>query len=208
MEDARDVRLVISRLVEHTGLTVEGCESGEEALERADRRSFELALIDIGLPGIDGFETLKALRAAGHGFPCLALSGDSGPESRAAWLKLGGQGFLGKPVARRRLVDDLTRWLAPMGAAASTRGNLNQRFVTAMMESNRSLREAIATRDYGSIVEIAHRMKGTCGTFRATDAANAAALVLRCVETRDKDPDSLDRAYDELAEAVARLSIP
>jgi DNA-binding response OmpR family regulator len=208
VEDARNVRLVISRLIEHSGVSVEACQSGEDALRLSKNTSFDMAIIDLGLPGISGFETLKALRQAGHHFPCLALSGDSNTVNRSLWLELGGQGFISKPVARRKLFDDLERWLAPMGGASGPSGTLHERFVSAMIESNRALHEVVAARDYGKIVEIAHRMKGTCGTFRASEAANAAALVLRCVELENRDNDSLDRATSELAEAIARLSAP
>lgn len=207
VEDTRDVRFVISRLIEYTGVSVDGCESGEDALRLSEHTAFDLALIDLGLPGISGFETLRALRAAGHNFPCFALSGDSSQHNHALWLECGGQGFISKPVAKRKLYAHLERWLAPMGAAATTSGSLQERFITAMIEHHASLREAVAARDYKRVVEIAHRMKGTCGTFRASEAANAAARVLRSVEGEVKDEENLDRAYEELAQAIAQLSV-
>ena len=208
VEDARDVRMVISRLIEYTGLTVDAHASGEEAIRASESSSFHMAIIDLSLPGISGFETLKALRAAGHHFPCLALSGDSTPANRTLWIELSGQGFISKPVAKRELFAHLERWLAPMGQASRPSGTLHERFISAMIESNRELRQAVSDRNDKLVVQIAHRIKGTCGAFKAVEVATAATTVLRCLEDEDRDHDTLERAYWDVAEAIARLSAP
>ncbi len=206
VEDARDVRMVISRLIEHAGVTVTACESGEEALRLSAIVSFDMAIIDLGLPGMNGFETMKALRQAGHHFPCLALSGNSTPSNHALWLELDGQSFIAKPVVRRTLFDQLERWLAPMAEAEAPTGNLQDRFIESMVQNNSTLREAVTARDYKRVVEIAHRMKGTCGAFKASEVASAAADLLRCAEGDVQDPRNLDLAYAVVADAVGRLS--
>jgi len=198
--------MVITRLVEYAGVLVTGCASGEEALRVAQSTSFDMAIIDLGLPGISGFETLEALRGAGHHFPCLALSGDSTPANHSLWLELNGQGFISKPVARRGLYDDLEHWLAPMSEASPPTGSLQARFISSMIESSGSLREAVQHRNYREIIEIAHRMKGTCGAFKASEVASAAAQVLRYAQDGERQTERLDRAYSEVAEAIGRLS--
>ncbi len=200
--------MVISRLIEYTGLTVDAHDSGEEAIRASESSSFDMAIIDLSLPGISGFETLKALRDAGHHFPCLALSGDSTPANRTLWIEQSGQGFIAKPVAKRKLFAHLERWLAPMGQASKPSGTLHDRFISAMIESNRDLRQAVSERNQKLIIEIAHRMKGTCGAFKAVEVATAATTVLRCLESDDRNHDSLERAYRDVAEAIARLSTP
>jgi len=206
VEDARDVRQVITRLIEHAGVTVTACGTGEEGLSASETTPIDLAIIDLGLPGISGFETLKALREAGHVFPCLALSGDSSRANHALWLELDGQGFISKPVARRVLFDDLERWLAPMSEASPPTGTLQARFISSMIESSGALRRAVEERNDKQIIEIAHRMKGTCAAFKATEVASAAAHVLSCAEDDARDPARLASAYAEVAEAVGRLS--
>ena len=207
VEDTRDVRKVIARFIEFTGLEVIGCESGEAALSEVDARPFQMAIIDIGLPGMDGMETLQELRRRGHQFPCLALSGNVTPSLLERWVQLSGQGFIRKPVARRMLQEQLERWLAPMGNATHGSGALQSRFVAAMVDASRDLRSAVVQRDRKRVTEIAHRMKGTCGAFKASEVAEAAARVLRCVEASEQSPSELDKAFAEVAEAVGRLSL-
>lgn len=152
-----------------------------------------MALIDLGLPGISGFETLRQLREGGHVVTCLALSGDSGAESVARWAEMGGQGFVGKPVARRLLYRELARWLGPTltGLAGGT-GDLQARFVTSMASSYADLEAALASGSLGQALHLAHRIKGTSGAFGAREIAEAAALVERRV--RDHDGEELDGA--------------
>jgi DNA-binding response OmpR family regulator len=62
IEATRDVSLVVTRLMEHMGLQVDAFASGEAGISAAGRATYDVALIDLGLPGISGFETLRQLR--------------------------------------------------------------------------------------------------------------------------------------------------
>ena len=206
VEDARDVRTVIARLIAFNCSEVIECASGEEGLDAIREAAPDLAIIDLGLPGISGFETLESIRRAGHNFPCLALSGDSTAANHTRWLELNGQGFVRKPVARRDLDNHLHRWLEPLDKQSSAAGSLQSRFVSSMVDSTSTLREAVKRRDLDRVMEIAHRMKGTCGAFRASELSKAAARVLHCVDADSGEPARLDEAFTELAEEVARLA--
>jgi len=206
IEDARDVRTVIARLIAFNCSEIIECASGEEGLAAIREAAPDLAIIDLGLPGISGFETLENIRKAGHDFPCLALSGDSTTANHTRWLELDGQGFVRKPVARRALEAHLRRWLEPMDKQSSTKASLQSRFVSSMVESTSALRDAVKRRDLERVMEIAHRMKGTCGAFRASELSSAAARVLHCVEDESREPARLDEAFTEVAEAVGRLA--
>jgi len=206
IEDTRDVRTVIARLLAFNCSEVIECASGEDGLAAIREATPDLAIIDLGLPGISGFETLQAIRTDGHDFPCLALSGESTVANHTRWLELDGQGFVRKPVARRALEGHLRRWLEPMDKQTSATASLQSRFVSSMVESTSALRDAVKGRDLDRVMEIAHRMKGTCGAFRASELSSAAARVLHCVEAESGGSERLDEAFAEVAEAVARLA--
>ena len=86
-----------------SGVRVEGAGSAEEALAKLGARSYEAMLLDVGLPGIDGFELLRRVREQGHHLPVLIVSGHDSPRDRLRGFDLGADDYVTKPF----LVDEL-----------------------------------------------------------------------------------------------------
>ena len=78
--------------------------SGEAALETVGKSSFDLIVLDVRLPGIDGFELLGRLREQHLASRVLLLTGRSAVEDRVTGLQLGADDYLPKPFAMRELV--------------------------------------------------------------------------------------------------------
>jgi CheY-like chemotaxis protein len=106
VEDNADARDALRLLLELDGHTVEAAADGAEALELATARDPDIALVDIGLPGIDGYEVARRLRQ-GHGKrPLLiALTGYGQPEDRRRATEAGFDALLVKPVDPTALSD-------------------------------------------------------------------------------------------------------
>ena len=101
---------VVARLIQHT-LTKHGYEvltavNGLEGLRRARKDGPDLIMLDVMLPGIDGFETCHRLRAEspGNGVPIIMLSGKARDADKATSLKVGANEYLVKPVSPSKLV--------------------------------------------------------------------------------------------------------
>jgi two-component system OmpR family response regulator len=107
---ARGVEVALQR--EGYGVTVVG--SGEEALERPAALAPELVLLDVRLPGIDGFETCRRLREQGIWAPVLMLTARDAVEDRVAGLDGGADDYLTKPFSFAELLARL-RALARRG---------------------------------------------------------------------------------------------
>ena len=73
IEDEEDIARLISLYLKREGIETDWCESGEEGLEQLDKNSYDLLILDINLPGIDGFETLQKIRKEKN-IPVLILS--------------------------------------------------------------------------------------------------------------------------------------
>ena len=83
IEDNADAREALRVLLELEGHTVEAVEEGQQALEVARAKDPDIALVDIGLPGIDGYEIARRVRARDARRPVLiALTGYGQPEDR------------------------------------------------------------------------------------------------------------------------------
>ena len=78
--------------------------SGESALEDVSKGPFDLIVLDVGLPGIDGFELLRRLRAQHLAARVLLLTARSAVDDRVTGLQLGADDYLPKPFAMRELV--------------------------------------------------------------------------------------------------------
>ena len=101
-----DVRLArqISSAVTEAGHDPVVIHNGEEALDAAAENSFDLIVLDVGLPRMDGFEVLRRLRARHIASRVLVLTARGEVKDRVTGLKLGADDYLPKPFAMQELV--------------------------------------------------------------------------------------------------------
>ncbi len=112
-EDDPGVRAVTTRLLEHAGHTVRATADGESAVRCAAEEPFDLAVLDVVMPGISGFETLERIRALRPETRFILVSGYAPPE--LALRRIGSEGieFCGKPYNPCELLGKIQRALAP-----------------------------------------------------------------------------------------------
>src|SRR5438876_9417176 len=102
-DEVRLARQIASALVE-AGHDPVMAHDGESALDRALQSSFDLIILDVGLPRIDGFEVLRRLRSEHGANRVLILTARSEVKDRVAGLQLGADDYLPKPFAMPELV--------------------------------------------------------------------------------------------------------
>jgi two-component system, sensor histidine kinase len=114
VEDNPDAREAMRALLELDGHTVEVAAEGAEGIDLARAKRPDVALIDIGLPGLDGYEVARRVRALGPNRPVLiALTGYSQPEDRQRAEEAGFDAHLVKPVDPAALTRLLTTLETP-----------------------------------------------------------------------------------------------
>ncbi len=109
VDDDDQVRASLARLLTMCGASVRAVSSGERALTEADHLCFDVVLLDVLMPGIDGWQTLARLRKKGVQTPVMMVSGYS-YEPQREQLALA-NGFLAKPFT----LDELEAALAELG---------------------------------------------------------------------------------------------
>jgi two-component system response regulator PhoP len=97
VEDEALVRRQLQRCLSRSGHAVEAVASGEEALTQVAQGHFDLALIDLGLPGMSGLELIRQLRAGGQRLPILILSSRCNWLDKVEGLAAGADDYLVKP---------------------------------------------------------------------------------------------------------------
>ncbi len=102
-------------LLEREGAEVERVTSGQEAIAALAAGRYDLVLMDLRMPGLDGIAAAKALRAKGITTPVVALTADAFEDDRRACLAAGMDDFLVKPLTPDTLRGALLRWTGPAG---------------------------------------------------------------------------------------------
>ena len=94
----------LCRILEGHGMQVEVLNNGTLADQVLQRSEAAVAVLDIGLPGVDGFELVRRLRARGSAMPVLLLTARDAVEDRVRGLETGADDYLVKPFATPELV--------------------------------------------------------------------------------------------------------
>lgn len=124
VEDNPINALLARSLLEREGCTVDRVGNGEDALGAVAGAHYDLILMDLRMPGMDGRETTEALRARGCRTPIVALTADAFEEDRRACLEAGMDDFLTKPLKPAVLQAMLRRWTAAGWTPAKPRAKL------------------------------------------------------------------------------------
>src|SRR5262249_32910296 len=118
VEDEAHLAEVIADNLSLEGYSVRAVGDGQVALAAIRDESPDLVLLDVMLPGLDGFSICEALRAEGNQVPILFLTARGGQDDRVRGLEAGGDDYLGKPFDLRELILRVkailkrTEWLA------------------------------------------------------------------------------------------------
>ena len=104
VEDERKMRDLLRQGLREAGFGVDAVSDGAEALALHASKSYDVILLDVMLPGIDGFETCRRLRAAGAREPILMLTARSSVEDRVRGLDGGADDYLTKPFSLEELL--------------------------------------------------------------------------------------------------------
>jgi FixJ family two-component response regulator len=114
VDDEASVRVALQRLIRSAGLDVKTFPSGTEALEFMQTRQPDCIVLDLHMPGDNGFEVQSRLALAGIQVPVIVITGHDTPESRSRAMAGGAVDYLLKPVDDRILLDAIS---AAIGAA-------------------------------------------------------------------------------------------
>ncbi len=111
VDDAPDNQQLIARILKRAGARVEIATNGGEAVFRAMHEAFDIVLMDIQMPVLDGYSATQVLRDSGFRRPIIALTAHAMQEVRDKCLRCGFDNYLTKPIRRTDLLDLVSRTL-------------------------------------------------------------------------------------------------
>ncbi len=124
VEDDPAVRGAVERALRHAGHQPALATDGVRALEQATAVRYDAVVLDLGLPGLDGLEVCRRLRASGNQVPVLMLTARAAVAERVAGLDAGADDYLVKPFALDELLARLRALERRAPAVGQTRGQL------------------------------------------------------------------------------------
>jgi signal transduction histidine kinase/DNA-binding response OmpR family regulator/HAMP domain-containing protein len=226
-----NLKLVV-KMLEKRGHTVGVATNGREALDALEKQDFDLVLMDVQMPEMDGFEATVAIReqekkAGGH-IPVVAMTAHAMKGDRERCLEIGMDAYVAKPIRAQELLatvdriasgepkpkavadgerrDDVIDWLAAIEHLEGDVELLREiagMFVEQCPSLVSRVKEAVALKDAVEIERAAHTVKGSVGNF-AAKAAFEAALRLERIG-REGALDEADAACEALEEELERL---
>ncbi|HTU93278.1 MAG TPA: response regulator, partial [Gemmataceae bacterium] len=230
-EDNLVNQMLAVRLLEKQGHSVVVAGNGREAVEAVERGSFDLVLMDVQMPEMDGFEATIAIRQresdTGRHVPILAMTAYAMKGDRERCLQSGMDGYVSKPIQPRELWETIDKLVDPDGMAALDEASVSAGVVDRdeMMERVggdaqllrelidvffedfprmwQEVRDALAHGDARKLSRAAHTLKGAVSVFGA-GAARASAERLEQL-ARTGDLASVGEAVAQLEAELERL---
>jgi signal transduction histidine kinase/DNA-binding NarL/FixJ family response regulator len=229
VDDGQTNRDLISLVLSEAGASVVCAENGKQAVELAGLESFDLVIMDMQMPVMDGYTATRTLRAQGFEAPIVALTAHAMRGDRDKCLAAGCSGYLSKPVEIESMIETIRAALDESAAASPERiapPDLNRQlvpivstlpidlpkfrrivdnFVVKLADRMNELETTYATGDWEGLARLAHWLKGSGGTV-GFDCLTGPAGDLEQF-AKQQDAKAARRALDDLSGLVERITL-
>jgi CheY-like chemotaxis protein len=226
VEDSVPNQKVALAILQNHGHDVVVASDGQEALELCAAQRFDAILMDVQMPGMDGFACTAAIRSAeagtGRHIPIIAMTAHALAGDREKCMAAGMDDYVSKPVRREELFRALAPILGPAPAApapAPARGVVDfthvssqlgndreavravvEAYVTETRENLERLPAAIAAGAWAEVRRLAHTTKGAMRTFAAGEAQELSHRLEQLAQS--DDPGDADALFAQMKAAV------
>jgi PAS domain S-box-containing protein len=215
-EDGPDNQRLIRTLLSKAGANVTLVEDGSAAVGAASGCVFDMILMDLQMPKMDGYQATRTIRAQGCKVPILALTAHTMSADRAKCLAAGFDDHLAKPIKRDELIAKVAQWARAEGRRDSRSSStptecggavseqdvgvilseladdpdlagILTEFVSCMPERIISMKKALAGSDLEQVRRLAHRLKGAGGSYGYARLTDVAADIESACQDRNRD---------------------
>ncbi len=214
VDDAPDFAALTAHHLTQAGLQVTTADRGLKALKLVQCEAFDVILMDVDMPGLDGPAVTRSLRERQVTVPVIALSADDTPEARQRCQEAGCNEFVAKPVDRQTLADVIRRYLATGDALVSkfdgnpaTRVFIDE-FVSHLPRRIEQMQASQAKGDAAELLRLTRQLKaiaGGSGGCGFDEIADAAARIEHAL-AQGVDWEQIGAAMSKVASLARRVS--
>ena len=182
-EDTAVIAHAVTHWLEAFGLEVEHVADGAAAIEAAMSNDFDLILLDMQMPRVNGYEAATKMKAMSLRAPIVALTAHAMAGERQRCMNAGCDDFVTKPIGRRELHDLVGRHLSGYPESQTRRSThhsdkvlaaLMGEFYDDLRDQGSVLTQALDRGDAATISQLSHRIAGSAATFGFPKLANCA----------------------------------
>lgn len=206
-DDNEDNRILLKYVLEKTGATLTMVEDGKQAVEAALADHFDLVLMDMQMPEMDGVEATRTLKQLGFSAPIVMLTANVDEQSRQNIFAAGAACHLGKPFDTQKLYALLTRFCGTEKRAPETPNaeslldeELRIQYIVNLHNTASTFRHAARHQQWQSLRTEMHKIKGTAANYGFPDLGQLAAAI-----ESDLQHHHLQRGERKLAELIALI---
>lgn len=167
-EDHQDNRELFKRMLTDLGCKVVAVENGQQALNASLVQQFELILLDIQMPVMDGIEALEKLKALENTVPVVAITANVLRSDIEMYFELGFAGHLAKPVSTIELTGLINAYAKGRPAAVIKTlhyADLDQQYLDSLPSIARVMRHFFSVGLFASLADEAHKLRGSAVHF-------------------------------------------
>lgn len=169
-DDHPNNRELVALLLKRMNIAVTEVATGRQALGVLQTEQFNLLLLDIHMPELDGVETLKHIRSLGNTTPAIALTANTMKHEVDYYLRIGFTDHLAKPIERNIFVNKVSRYLNlttpdKVKVADDKMLPLINGYIADLRNELTIIEKAWLNKDLTAITESIHKIKGAAGSF-------------------------------------------
>jgi signal transduction histidine kinase/CheY-like chemotaxis protein/HPt (histidine-containing phosphotransfer) domain-containing protein len=189
-EDHLDNQLLFTRMLERMGLDVTAVDNGYKAVQATLDVEFDLILLDIQMPEMDGFKAFELIQSTCSNAPVIALTANAMKEDVELYMKLGFNDHIPKPVNRQIFIDTIASYLnvdkpSDFGLDDFEMDDIKIQYITRLVKRVDDIKAAQAINDWEDIGKHAHAIKGSAGMFGFDDLGVLGAKLELSVTNND-----------------------
>jgi signal transduction histidine kinase/DNA-binding NarL/FixJ family response regulator len=187
-EDHIDNSRLIKRILERMGLNVTTVENGQLAVQAVLDKEYDLILMDIQMPVMDGEQALNFIQATGCSTPIIALTANSMRHEIERYKKLGFTDHLSKPIDRVQFNQKISHYLnisvdEDLDLPNEEFEVLKRQYIDGLYEQKVQLKNLIKYQDFEGLSKAIHAIKGTAGMFDCEEIHKLSADIDACLRT-------------------------
>jgi CheY-like chemotaxis protein/HPt (histidine-containing phosphotransfer) domain-containing protein/anti-sigma regulatory factor (Ser/Thr protein kinase) len=214
-DDNEDNRRLITYLLHKTGAQLSLVENGLQALETALSEHFDLILMDMQMPEMDGLEATSLLKQGGFSQPIIMLTANVDGASKQQIREAGADGHFAKPIDTLSFYQMLSQWLehdSKPGDEPDNASSVNSPEYEKLIADYRQglgtklerINQALACDDWSSLKQDMHKMKGSAGSFGFNLLSEIASEAETCIVQQELEAATVH--INKIGELITQLA--
>lgn len=192
-EDTEEIQMLIAHIISKVDIIVDIAFDGQQAIEKALQDAYDLILMDMTMPNIDGMQATQTLRQLGIKIPIIALTARTKGSVWDEFKSVGGTAFIAKPIEANSLLSTLAEYLPSVDAGQSfnlpnpeNNPELKYLFEIKLKQMLDEIDQAKKVWDWGKMASTIHKIKGSAGSFGHPELSGLAMNIESQIYTKDK----------------------